>query len=583
MNKIACALIVKDDSEAEILRRCLKTIAPFVDKVFITGTKEPQWKIKKVCKEFNGEWSWYPWDKNFSNARNFNFNQVPKEYDWIFWCDTDDVIQGGKNLREVAELASKNNIKAVFARYLYQVEFDKDGKVKEILLEHLRERLIKNDGTFEWVAPIHETLIEKVPCDKTDNKSFLVVHMATADNLQASMDRNIDILEQNLLDNPNDPRPIYYLAKAYFDTREPMILYDPLGNGCDSYTMELFKDYIRKSGWAEERSQCFEYISMVHRERGEINLAIKALLEALSEDCKFPSIYIQMALCYTYLKDWTKALHWINLAGSMEIPKTTLVINPRDYKMMMLEVLYHIYLNTGQIEKCQQVAIALLDILPVEINAGRVQDITDLKRRNDAAHMVVKLASYLKETEQWEQLDHLINAIPQQIAMEPALIGLRNEFSKPKIWGDDEVVIFCGPGFEKWSPKNTSKGIGGSEEAVIYLSKELVKLGWKVTVYADPQDDAGVYDGVNFLPYYFVNWKDEFNVLVSWRHIDLFDIPIHAKKKYLWNHDLQNSLTYTPERVARFDKAFFLSQWHRENVPGLPDDKIMLTANGINI
>ena len=37
----------------------------------------------------------------------------------------------------------------------------KDGKVKAILIEHLRERLIKNTGVYEWVAPIHETLIEK--------------------------------------------------------------------------------------------------------------------------------------------------------------------------------------------------------------------------------------------------------------------------------------------------------------------------------------------------------------------------------------------------------------------------------------
>lgn len=582
-HKIACCLIVKDDSEVEILERALNSVKDHVDGIFITGTKEPQVKVKALCKKLGATWSWYAWDKNFSNARNFNFNQVPKTFRWIFWMDTDDKVQGADKFQEAVQMAEEHNIKAVFARYLYQVELDEKGNIKEILLEHLRERLLRNDGTFEWVAPIHETLIEKVPSDKTDFQGFVVIHLTSNKELEQSMYRNIDILEQNLLDNPEDPRPIYYLAKAYFDTKEPMILYERLGENLDSYTMELLKDYQRKSGWAEERSQCWEYIGMIHRERGEYKLAITALLEAMTEEPKFPSIYIQMALNYVYLKDWDKAMRWLKVAGGMDMPKTTLVVNPRDYKMMMLEVLYHVYLNTGQLEKCQQVAVALLNLLPVEMNAGRVQDITDLNKKNNVAHLVVKLAYHLRETKQLDKLNKLIEAIPSEISMEPALVQLRNEYATPKVWGEDEIVIFCGPGFEKWSPKNLAQGIGGSEEAVIFIAKELTKLGWKVTVYADPQDQEGMHDGVNYLPYYYCNWKDQFNIFVSWRHIDIFDVDLKAKKAYLWNHDIQNQLTYTPERVARFDKAMFLSKFHRGNVPNLPDDKVMLTSNGINI
>lgn len=583
MSKIATAIIIKDDSELEGLKRVVSSIGKNVETCFITGTKQPQREIKKYCKQMGFHWSWYKWDKNFSNARNFNFNQIPKEYDWIFWCDCDDQVEGADKFQDAIQIADANNIKAVFARYLYQCEFNKDGSVKEILLEHLRERLIKNEGLFEWVAPIHETLIEKVPTDKTDYQGFWVVHLAQGKDMEASMYRNIEILEQNVLDNPNDPRPIYYLAKAYFDTREPMILYERLDKELDSYTVELFKDYIRKSGWAEERSQCWEYIAMIHRERGELKLAITALLEALSEECKFPSIYIQMALCYVYMKEWDRALHWLKLAGSLEMPKTTLVINPKDYKMMFLEVLYHVYLNTNQIEKCEKVMVALLNLMPTENNAARLEEVSTWKRKNDAAHWVVKLAYYLREHKEFDRLNHLIDAMPDDIASAPAMINLRNEFVVPKVWGENEITIFCGPGWQPWSPKSTSKGIGGSEEAVIYLSKELTKLGWKVTVYADPQQDAGNYDGVEFLPHYYINWRDEFNIFVSWRHIDIFDVDIRAKKTYLWNHDIQNSLTYTPGRVSGFTKAFFLSQWHRDNVPDLPEDKVMITANGVNI
>lgn len=583
MPKIAAALIVKDDSEIDQLRNCLNSFAKYVDHIFITGTKNPQDKVKELCKEYGATWSWYEWDKNFSNARNFNFSQVPPEYEWIFWLDTDDVVVGADQFKVAIERAEPLNIKAIFARYLYQVDLNPDGTIKNILIEHLRERLIRNDGTFEWIAPIHETLMEKVPAGKTDFKDFMVVQMTDGAKMQDSMYRNIEILEEEVMRNPHDPRPIYYLAKAYFDTREPVILYESCGEGLDSITMELMKDYIRKSGWPEERAQCWEYISMIHREKNEFKRAIYALYDALYECPLFTSIYIQLALCYVVQADWDKALHWVKIAGQVDIPKTTLVINPRDYKNMILEALFHIYVNTGKLEECEKVCQGLVSIEANELNLRRLSDVQDVRKRNDLAHYTVKLAHHLHSTQQVQQLKALINSIPMEIAGEPALIDLRNQFMPPKTWGDDSVVIYCGPGFEKWSPKNVSQGIGGSEEAVIYLSKELAKLGWKVTVYNEPQDDAGEYEGVTYVPHYEINWNDNYNIFISWRQIGLFDLPIKAKKAYLWNHDIQNPLDYKPERLSKIDKVMFLSKWHRSNVPKLDESKVMYTANGLSL
>ena len=581
MSKIAACLIIKNDSEIDQLRNCLNSFAQYVDKIFITSTQKPYDKIQALCKEYGAVWSWYEWDKNFSNARNFNLKQVPAEYEWVFWCDTDDLVIDAKNFKVAIERAEAANIKAIFVRYLYQVELAPDGSIKNILIEHLRERLIRNDGSFEWIAPIHETLMEKVPVGKTDYMDFMVVQLTDPTKMEASMYRNIEILENEVMNNPTDPRPIYYLAKAYFDTKASDILYDPIGEGLDSLTMELMKDYQRKSGWPEERAQCWEYMSMIHRERNEFKLGITCLMEALYEAPQYTSIYIQLALCYVIQKDWEKAFHWVKLAGQVEIPKTTLVINPRDYKAMILEALFHIYANTNKLKECEKVCEGLVDIADNDLNRGRLRDIKDVIYRNDLAHWTVKLANHLYQTKQTQRLKALINSIPVEIANEPVLIDLRNQFMPPKTWDDDTVVIFCGQGFEQWSPKNVAQGIGGSEEAVIYLTKELAKLGWKVTVFGDPGDQAGEYDGVNWVPHYEINWNDTYNILVSWRQIGVFDMAIKAKKAYLWNHDIQNPLEYKPERLAKIDKVMFLSKWHRSNVPQLDESKVMYTANGI--
>ena len=582
MRKIAVGIIIKDDEELPILKRAISSVAKHVDAIYITATNNPSIKIKKFCNENDFNYSYFPWVNDFSKARNFNFAQIPQEYKWIFWCDTDDIVQGAETFQDAIKLAEANNIKAIFARYLYQVELDEKGKIKNILIEHLRERLIRNDGTFEWVAPIHETLIEKVPAGKTDFAGFLVVHLIDGGQMEKSMWRNIAILEQNIMDNPQDPRPIYYLAKAYFDTRIEEVIYQPIGENMESLTIELIKNYLVMSGWAEERGQAYEYMSMIYREEGNHQKAIDCLLNALKEDPKFTSLYIQLALCYVVLQDWEKAFHWVKLAGNVEIPKTTLVINPRDYKTMMLEALFHIYLNTGKLEECLKVITDLNELLPNDLNEKRVKDVQDLKNRNDLAHHIVKLAHHLNQTNQTTQLEYLVHSIPQEIANEPTLIDLRNRFTTPRVWEDNEIAIYCGQGFEQWSWKSVAQGVGGSEEAVINLSEELVKLGWKVTIFADPQQDAGYHNGVLWLPYYHINWADDFNIMIGWRNIALFDVPeLKTKKAYLWNHDIQNQLLYTPERLNKITKVMFLSKWHRDNVPSLPEDKVMITANGI--
>lgn len=583
MSKIAACLIIKNDQEVDSLRRCLESLSLGVDKIFITGTQNSQVKIQELCKEYGAEWSWFEWIKDFAAARNFNLSRVPEEYDWIFWCDTDDVVIGAEKLRACADLADKNNFKAVFARYLYQVELDERGAVKNILIEHLRERLIKNDGTYKWIAPIHETLISQVPAGQTDTQDFYVIHLKNHDDMIGATLRNVEILEEEIQKNPTDPRPKYYLAKAYFD-----IVNQGIDIGRDkteifNKMMNLFIEYQKLSGWPEERAQCWEYMAMSHRSRNEMDKAIICLLEGLLEWPNYVSLYIQLALTYVMLQDWSKALHWVKLAGHVELPKTTLVVNPTDYKLSILETLYHIYLNTGQLEECEKVSAKLAEMKPDELNTGRFRDISDIKHRNDLAHWVVKLANHLNETKQQSAIESLMSAIPSEISSEPALVNLRNTFSPPRTWQDDEVAVYCGGGFENWSPKSVAKGIGGSEEAVINMGKELTKLGWKVTVYGDPGSDEGVHDGVIYKPHYSINWRDEFNILIAWRQIAVFDLPIKSKKTYLWNHDIQNPLTYTKERLEKIDKVMFLSKWHRENVPALPEDKVMYSANGVNL
>ncbi|HEY9653910.1 MAG TPA: hypothetical protein V6C50_00320, partial [Crinalium sp.] len=87
-------------------------------------------------------------------------------------------------------------------------------------------------------------------------------------------------------------------------------------------------------------------------------------------------------------------------------------------------------------------------------------------------------------------------------------------------WSDRSIVIYSSLPFHMgdWAPPSVLDGIGGSEEAVIYLSQELVKLGYEVTVFNPCSKLAGDYDGVSYRPQEQLNPDDQFNILIVHRY-----------------------------------------------------------------
>lgn len=585
--KIALAMIVKGiDEELGMLKRCLKSIQPFVDAVYITFNYPDRKKIEKTwdwCKNNKIKCSYETWGEDFARARNFNFKQVPKEYPWILWLDIDDVFRNGKNLRKAVEIAERTQAGSVFFNYLYQVEVEKiesGFKVKNVLIEHLRERLVRN-GLFDWVAPIHETLISKSKTRNIDLDICDVVHLSDDERRIGAIKRNVKILEKNVEDTEHkDPRPVYYLAKAYFDIQTPESL---------PKAEKLLFEYLEgdhKSGWAQERNQAWEYLAEIYRIYGQYNKSIKACLNALVEYPKFPSTYFSIALQHVLKKQWDYALHWVKIGTSLPMPKTTLVHNPLGLATRALEVIYHACLNLGMTEEAWAAAKKISELKPKDENLqNRFLFMQGKRQRKEAKKIVLNLVKYLKGIGEEDKIPHVIDGLPSTISNDPKIHGLFKQFLKPRQWLKNEIAIYCGRGFAQWSPKSMIEGgddtfLGGSEEAVVYLSEELAKLGWKVTVYANPGEDVGIVNGVNWQPYFKYNDKDWFNVLISWRNPAMFKNRPKAQQKYLWAHDVLNPADFTENIVNQLDKLIVLSKAHRKTIPNVPDHKILLSTNG---
>jgi predicted O-linked N-acetylglucosamine transferase (SPINDLY family) len=162
-------------------------------------------------------------------------------------------------------------------------------------------------------------------------------------------------------------------------------------------------------------------------------------------------------------------------------------------------------------------------------------------------------------------------------------ITLGNErFIKTESSGKD-LVFYCNQTDEIWNPRTAmEKGIGGSEEAVIWLSRLLHRRGWNVTVYANCGVQEEDYDGVSWKPYWMWNYRDKQNVTVLWRYPHLAKYEINSDKVIVDLHDVVSEQELTEDMLRRIDKIFVKSKFHRSLFPHIPDDKFVIVPNGID-
>lgn len=153
------------------------------------------------------------------------------------------------------------------------------------------------------------------------------------------------------------------------------------------------------------------------------------------------------------------------------------------------------------------------------------------------------------------------------------------------------IVIWTGAAWERWAPPILNReGIGGSETAVIHMARELCELGHEVTCIGDHRGFAGIYDGVNYVVYQDLLEGTvppvTCDIMISSRDKQAHLVPVTAKKKILWVHDLHVGDDWRRDLV-KYDRVFCLSEYAKRiflsYYAHLDLKKIWVTRNGIDI
>lgn len=559
--KLAAVLICKaSDEEAVVLERCLGSIAPAVDGIFVTITGQNK-ACEKVCKKFKAVVSHMEWGNDFSQARNFALAQVSKDFTHWMWADADDAVRGIEKLRETIE--ANPEVDAFVFNYYYA--FD---KFKNPVIVHMKTRVLKNDGCVEWRGRLHEDFhnFRELNAKFVDGIEWL--HLSDETRATDSKKRNVVVAEEGVKTSPNDPRVYWNLANAL------------KADGRNTEALDAFTKFLGMSQSEEEKYIALARLAEIWVAEGNLTKALETIRSSIALRPMYPDAHIASARILLAMNRLEDAKNAVIMGLQLPPPyHKVIVYNPRDYDLEPLKLLAEVYFRMALPQLSLEALKACLKITPKDEDLQRL--ILKIEVEAKKSDEVVEIVNKIKDLDDMALMLEL-EKIEPEYRSHPALTHLRNTRLIKKTSSGKDIVFYCGFTEEGWSPQTAlEKGIGGSEEAIIHLSKRLAARGYNVSVYNNCGYQRLEFDGVKYYPFWEWNYRDKQDVVVIWRSPKALDYEINADKVILDMHDVVGSGEFSEKRIERMSKVMFKSQAHRKLYPNIPDEKCVIVPNGI--
>lgn len=221
MNQPTLSLCMIVRNEADCIARCLDSAKPLVDEMIVVDTGSTDGS-DTLCKSKGAKVLQFPWNNDFSEARNFSLDQASG--DWILWLDADEKIEGTRD--QLLKLMSSEDYD-LYAFRLHNYFGERAQSSQIISMAH--PRLFRNGIGFRFRNRIHESLnVEEVlPGEENKkrigNANVAIWHYGYLDEYvkrKGKSRRNVALLKEELARNENDQWLHYHLASEYYRSKE---------------------------------------------------------------------------------------------------------------------------------------------------------------------------------------------------------------------------------------------------------------------------------------------------------------------------------------------------------------------------
>ena len=505
--------------------------------------------------------------EDFSAARAKSFSYAKNEL--CMWLDLDDDLVNAHLLRDVVDYSVDKTPPgkglSLFLRYDYS--FDENNECDTTLW---RERVVMKSH-FQWKGKCHETLIPRNQQDYVmarDPKCPIVVRHRAPKRHEFSDLRNYIILRKDLeVDKHFDPRTLFYL-----------------GNACRGLkhhreAIDWYHNFVGKSGSKEDimaaRINCAYCYSQL-----DMHLSgIRECLEAQLVDYTDPRVYYTMSAIWAEMENWGNVINCVKLGDQFRLHDTMHAVDPKTLDYQPALALVRAYRELGNpdatMQALQRLARAATDPKTQELMRD-TQMWAGAEKQSQAIFQALRSAKNPEEVVSHFNLSpHLLDrGIPNRETESP---GQKE--------GVRTVAFYCGQSATRWGPPSQEKGVGASEKMVYEAAKRFVKKGYNVQVYCrlnrpEGQCEEGIhwYYSGRYNPYLY---RD---TVIVWRVPKIVEaMEFECGKLYVWMHDVGNPADWTGPVLAKIDKVLFLSKFQRDLHPNVPDDKVYITRNGIDV
>lgn len=284
---VSLCMIVKN--EQEVLARCLESVKNAVDEIVIADTGSDDGTIQ-IARKYTDKVYFYPWRDDFASARNFAFSKGTGNY--LMWLDADDVLPEGEAEKLIAFRKVLEEQRPDFAVCPYEMT-DGQGNPATVFT---RERLFRREANFQWIGRVHECI---APRGKSITAPFRIRHLGSSKPRGA---RNLHIYERWAAEEPLGSRDLFYYGRELYYNR----LFTP--------AIAVLNEMLDGDGWYVNKIEACKVLALCHRERGERENAVRALLRSFSYGHPRASVLCELGKCFAEEGKHALSAYWYERA-----------------------------------------------------------------------------------------------------------------------------------------------------------------------------------------------------------------------------------------------------------------------------
>lgn len=265
--KIALSMIVKN--EEKYIRRCLESVKDLVDEIVIVDTGSTD-STKAICKQYTNQVYDFPWNDNFSDARNFALSKVSKNCNWILRLDGDEELPR-QNIMQIYNVVDNADADV----FIFPITNILQIKPFKSVLSKTA-RLFRNVEGIKFTGIVHEEIDESVKKLNLKIANFRgsILHYGYLKNAN-TLDYKFKFYEKLALKeiekDPNNFKPYYNLASHYCYLKD----YD---KAIEMYNKALALNNRSYMIWHDYAVAC--YFKMLKDNQVQINAIEKLFLKA---------------------------------------------------------------------------------------------------------------------------------------------------------------------------------------------------------------------------------------------------------------------------------------------------------------